>query len=223
MAEVGCLKDGNFQNLETKVLEVNGNALKVSGYVTIGGTAAGSTTFGTVHDVAFGRALTKNAVHIINGAAAANATTIITLPTAAQISSYGIEVGDFYTFVVGVSAASAGHVIKLDAAPSNGAGGYMIGNIRLVRGLLGAADAASGVSVAGELSAVYAVYGTDEKISMISGGDPANGGREGSYVTCRYIGSLGLLTSGGNPHWLISGEVITDIAASTGADIFATI
>jgi hypothetical protein len=210
MAETGCLKDGNFQNLETEVLEVNGNRLRVSSYVTLGATGSGNTAVAAT-------SLTKNAVHILNGNLT-DASTKVILPSKAQCASFGLVAGDFYTFVVGLrSTAAIGHTISTDAADdTSGAGAYLLGGVRLIRAASGVANAASGNSAPTEFSSIWPVTATDEMVVM-DADDAVGGGEAGSWVTFRYVGNIG---ANSIPGWMLSGEIISVTPASTGAACF---
>jgi hypothetical protein len=217
MGEVGCLKDGNFQNLETAELHLNGNRLNTTTYVSIGGIAA------EVQNIV-ATDLTKNAVNIINGNGTDHGSTI-TLPSKAEIATLGLVVGDFYTFVVGSqSTASGGHIIMADAAADGaGAGAYLIGGVRLIRAAAGTvaanlcADATAATPVTGPaVTSVYPIYGTDERIVM-QFDDGTGGGGSGSHVTFRYMGAFGLGTT---VHWMLSGEILSNTAVSTGVTLF---
>ena len=110
MAESGCLKDASFQNLEVVSTFVQGgNKLKVAGYRLITTTAAGETTGPSD--------LLANGVHFLAvdavGAVGVNTETI-TLATAGA----GLEVGDFFTFVV-VRASTTGAGFTITTATND--------------------------------------------------------------------------------------------------------
>jgi hypothetical protein len=210
MAEVGCVKDGNFQNLETNNLFLSGNSLLTSTYVSIGGIADDQVAVAAT-------GLTKNAIHVINGNLTTAGTKII-LPSKAQVATFGLEIGDFYTFVVGVrSTRAGGHQISTDAADDGGgAGAYLLGGVKLVRAASGVANAASGNNQPIEVSNIWAVTGTDEMVVM-DADDAVGGGEAGSFVTFRYLGNIG---ANSIPGWMLNGEIISTTAATTGVATF---
>ena len=221
MGEVGCLKDGNFQNLETQDLLLDGNRLNTTKYVSIGdNTAADIPILAT--------GLTKNAVHIINGNGGNHGTTI-TLPSKAEIATFGLVIGDFYTFVVGSESTRAiGHTIRTDdkvpdggLGNADGTGAFLIGGVRLIRSAGGVANATSGNDQPTELTSIYPQYGTDELV-LLKADDATGGGGGGSHVTFRYMGQFGP-GSGDTVHWKLSGEILSASAASTGATTFAAL
>lgn len=208
MAESGCLKDGNFQNLEAQQIMLGNNSLRIAGFVNIGTPGGGAQTTAAT-------ALSKNSVHIINGDIDGTDSMTVTLPALAEVPS----VGDFYTFFLAckselTAATGNGHTIKLPAAGPGG--GNMFGAVKLCRipatGIALADTTADGQTIDVRISPVP---GTDEMIEMQSN-DATGGGEPGSWITCTYMG----LTDGTNPGWYITGEIISKTAASTGNTTF---
>jgi len=206
MAEVGCLKDGNFQNLETNGLHVGGRPLRAAAYTNLGTVGAGKAGANLIAATS----LTPNAVHVIIGNGAAD-SVVVTMPALAAVPA----LGTFYTFVLGARSTSTdsgadGHTIKLPAAGPGG--GWLCGSVRLVRATAGAAHASNTT----ELVHVFPLSGTDEMIHMQSN-DAVGGGEPGSFVTLTYIG----LVDGTNPGWFVDGTIVSSTIASTGANSFA--
>jgi len=206
MGEVGCLKDGNFQNLETNGLFVGGRSLRAAAYSNLGtigdAAAAGNLIPAT--------SLTENGVHIIIGNGTTDKVTV-TMPALAAVPA----IGTFYTFVLGARSTTAngggnGHTIKLPAAGAGG--GWLCGSVRLVRATGGAAHASNTT----ELVHIFPLSGTDEMIEMQSD-DATGGGEPGSFITLTYIG----LVDGTNPGWFVDGTIVSSTVASTGATSFA--
>jgi hypothetical protein len=208
MGEIGCLKDGNFQNLEASTIMLGNSTLRVAGFVNIG-------TAGGVAQTTAATSLVKNSVHIINGDIDGTDSMTVTLPALAEVPA----VGDFYTFLLAckselTAGTGNGHTIKLPAAGPGG--GNMFGAVKLCRvpvaGTALADTTADGQTIDVRVSPVP---GTDEMIEMQSD-DATGGGEAGSWITCTFMG----LTDGTNPSWYITGEIISLTAASTGNTTF---
>ena len=209
MAEVGCLKDGNFQNLQAQQIMLGNNTIRISGFVNLdsgGGDAEAVAATG----------LTKNAVHIIGGDLTNGAVTV-TLPTTTAVP----DVGDFYTFLIGgKSTAAGGHVIRCGAATDK-----IVGAVQYIRiPATGLATANFGTTAAAndQTNAVYITPNhdttTDDQINLDA--DIADGGGvEGSWVTFTYIGTP-LTTDGTLFTWYVTGQIISVDPNGTGAAVF---
>jgi len=208
MAESGCMKSGNFQNLEAQQIVLGGNTLKVAGFVNIDNGGADANAVAAT-------GLTVNAVHIIGGNGTTGAT-IVTLPDVDNVPN----VGDFYTFLIGEpSTAADGHHIR--TASAGVAGGILVGSLEYIRyntetGLALAKFGSTGAAN-DQTSAVYIapVKGTSEMICLDS--DIADGGGlAGSWVTVTYIGTPDKT----NPTWYINGQVFSIDPNGTGEKVF---
>jgi len=211
MAEVGCLKDGNFQNLEvSSTLMQGGNVLKVAGYQLITTTGAGETTAGSD--------LTPNGIHFLAvdaaGDVAANNETI-TLPAAGT----GLNIGDFFTFVVVRASTHATGFTITTAADDKIVG---VCELRSVAAAAIVADATArgGASTAvtnnldlvGDISAA----GVD-KIVLDGGSGTDVAGAAGTQITLTYVGN----PDGTNAMYYVSGTITSIDPNGTAATTFA--
>ena len=138
MAETGCMKDANFQNLEAQQIMLGNNTLRVSGFVSLddGGTNA---------EAVAATGLTPNAVHILGGNLTGGTITV-TLPTgAANVPN----VGDFYTFLIGIKSTT-GHTIQIGTANDK-----IVGAVKYIRVPATGLATAGGTLGTDQTSAVY--------------------------------------------------------------------
>ena len=211
MAEVGCLKDGNFQNLEvSSTLMQGGNVLKVAGYQLITTTGAGETTAGSD--------LTPNGIHFLAvdaaGDVAANNETI-TLPAAGT----GLNIGDFFTFVVVRASTHATGFTITTAADDKIVG---VCELRSVAAAAIVADATArgGASTAatnnldlvGDISAAGV-----NKIVLDGGSGTDVAGAAGTQITLTYVGN----PDGTNAMYYVSGTITSIDPNGTAATTFA--
>ena len=211
MAEVGCLKDGNFQNLEvSSTLMQGGNVLKVAGYQLITTTGAGETTAGSD--------LTPNGIHFLAvdaaGDVAANNETI-TLPAAGT----GLNIGDFFTFVVVRASTHATGFTITTAADDKIVG---VCELRSVADAAIVADptARGGASTAvtnnldlvGDISAAGV-----NKIVLDGGSGTDVAGAAGTQITLTYVGN----PDGTNAMYYVSGTITSIDPNGTAATTFA--
>ena len=211
MAEVGCLKDGNFQNLEvSSTLMQGGNVLKVAGYQLITTTGAGETTAGSD--------LTPNGIHFLAvdaaGDVAANNETI-TLPAAGT----GLNIGDFFTFVVVRASTHATGFTITTAADDKIVG---VCELRSVAAAAIVADATArgGASTAAtnnlDLVGDISAAGVD-KIVLDGGSGTDDAGAAGTQITLTYVGN----PDGTNAMYYVSGTITSIDPNGTAATTFA--
>ena len=211
MGEIGCLKDGNFQNLEASTIMQGGNLLKVAGYTNITATAADASA-----DVAAGGDLTANGIHFLAVNSAANVATfrrIITLPAA----GIGLNVGDYFTFVVVRGSADAvGFTITTSAADK------IVGLVEVAHvtnstvvsqanrtNTDAAARDENNIDYAGQVD----VVGSNSIVLV----DDANGaGTTGGKLTLTYAGK----PDGVNAMYFATGRLVSDDVAGTSAGVF---
>ena len=211
MAEVGCLKDGNFQNLEvSSTLMQGGNVLKVAGYQLITTTGAGETTAGSD--------LTPNGIHFLAvdaaGDVAANNETI-TLPAAGT----GLNIGDFFTFVVVRASTHATGFTITTAADDK-----IVGVCEL-RSVAAAAIVADATARGGASTAVTNILDLVGDISaagvnkiVLDGGSGTDvAGAAGTQITLTYVGN----PDGTNAMYYVSGTITSIDPNGTAATTFA--
>jgi len=210
MGEVGCLKDGNFQNLEvSSTFMQGGNLLKVAGYKLITSTAAGGATAAAD--------LKPNGIHFCAVDAAANVAAnnmTITLPTAGA----GIKSGDFFTFVITRGSTHAtGFTITTAAADK------ILGVVDVIH-----VTAADVISLANrqntdgaardENNMDFAGNCTDAGINSVVLRQAANhAGGAGSIITLTYVGN----PDGTNAIYLATGRLVSIDPDGTNAAVFA--
>ena len=211
MAEVGCLKDGNFQNLEvSSTLMQGGNVLKVAGYQLITTTGAGETTAGSD--------LTPNGIHFLAvdaaGDVAANNETI-TLPAAGT----GLNIGDFFTFVVVRASTHATGFTITTAADDK-----IVGVCEL-RSVAAAAIVADATARGGASRAVTNILDLVGDISaagvnkiVLDGGSGTDvAGAAGTQITLTYVGN----PDGTNAMYYVSGTITSIDPNGTAATTFS--
>jgi hypothetical protein len=211
MAEVGCLKDGNFQNLEVaSTFMQGGNAFKVAGYQLITTTAASETTAGS--------ALTPNGIHFLAVDAAGDVATnneTITLPEAGT----GLSIGDFFTFVVvRASTQAVGFTITTESNDK------LVGVCEL-RSLAAAAIVSDATKRGGATDAAVNTTGLVGDVSaagvdsIILDGDSSGdcAGAAGTQITITYTGK----PDGTNAMYYVTGVITTLDVNSTCAGTFA--
>jgi hypothetical protein len=211
MAESGCLRDASFQNLDvSSTLMQGGNKLKVAGYKLITTTAAGEETLAS--------ALTPNGVHFLAvdaaGDVAANNETI-TLPAAGT----GLDIGDFFTFVVvrasthatGFTITTAANDKIVGVCELRSVAADAITQHAAKRG--GATDAlVNNLGLCGDISAT----GVDSIVlNGSNSGDVA--GAAGTQITLTYVGN----PDGTNAMYYCTGTIVTLHLASTSQGTFA--
>jgi hypothetical protein len=207
MAEVGCLRDANFQNLNAQQIMLGNNTLRVAGFVNLdsGGDDALAVP---------ATGLTANSVHIIGGNGTGGAVTV-TLPTGTAVPN----VGDFYTFLIGAQSTT-GHEITIGAATDK-----LVGGLQYIRvpatGLASAVISAAGAATV-ETNAVYITPNqnttTDDRV-FLDANAADGGGVEGTWITFTYIGTP--YTTDGTLHtWYMAGQIITIDPNGTGAGVF---
>ena len=212
MAESGCLRDASFQNLDvSSTLMQGGNKLKVAGYKLITTTAAGDTTAAS--------ALTPNGVHFLAVDAAGDVGTnseTITLPAAGT----GLDIGDFFTFVVVRASNTAVGFTITTAADDKIVGVCELRSVAAAaieehitdRGAVGTA-ATNHLGLCGDISAT----GVDSIVlNGSNSGDVA--GAAGTQITLTYVGN----PDGTNAMYYCTGTIVTLHVASTSAGTFIT-
>jgi hypothetical protein len=213
MAEVGCLKDGNFQNLEvTSTFMQGGNAFKVAGYQLITTTADAETTAGS--------ALTPNGIHFLAVDAAGDVGTnneTITLPAA----GVGLNIGDFFTFVV-VRASTHATGFTITTATADKIVGVC--ELRSVAATAIVADATArggaSTAVTNNLDLVGDISAAGVNSIVLDGGSGANvAGAAGTQITLTYVGNPDAL--GANAMYYVSGIITSVDPNGTGATTFA--
>ena len=211
MAESGCLKDASFQNLEVASTFVQGgNKLKVAGYKLITTTAAAETTGPT--------GLLANGIHFLAVDKAADVgtnTETITLAT----KGAGLEVGDFFTFVVVRASTAAGGFTITTAADDKIVGVCELRSIAAAAILQDATKRggktegdSNNLGLCGDITAA----GVNSIV--LRGGDngTANAGAAGTQITLTYVGK----PDGTNAMYYCTGTVVTLDPDSTTADTF---
>lgn len=211
MAEVGCLKDGNFQNLEvSSTLMQGGNVLKVAGYQLITTTGAGETTAGSD--------LTPNGIHFLAvdaaGDVAANNETI-TLPAAGT----GLNIGDFFTFVVVRASTHATGFTITTAADDKIVG---VCELRSVAAAAIVADATArggaSTAVTNNLDLVGDISAAGVNKIVLDGGSGTDvAGAAGTQITLTYVGN----PDGTNAMYYVSGTITSIDPNGTAATTFA--
>ena len=211
MAEVGCLKDGNFQNLEvSSTLMQGGNVLKVAGYQLITTTGAGETTAGSD--------LTPNGIHFLAvdaaGDVAANNETI-TFPAAGT----GLNIGDFYTFVVVRASTHATGFTITTAADDKIVG---VCELRSVAAAAIVADATArggaSTAVTNNLDLVGDISAAGVNKIVLDGGSGTDvAGAAGTQITLTYVGN----PDGTNAMYYVSGTITSIDPNGTAATTFA--
>ena len=211
MAEVGCLKDGNFQNLEvSSTLMQCGNVLKVAGYQLITTTGAGETTAGSD--------LTPNGIHFLAvdaaGDVAANNETI-TLPAAGT----GLNIGDFFTFVVVRASTHATGFTITTAADDKIVG---VCELRSVAAAAIVADATArggaSTAVTNNLDLVGDISAAGVNKIVLDGGSGTDvAGAAGTQITLTYVGN----PDGTNAMYYVSGTITSIDPNGTAATTFA--
>ena len=210
MAEVGCLRNGNFQNLEVaSVFMQGGNKLKVAGYQSITTTAAAETTAAST--------LTANGIHFLAVDAVADVSTnteTITLPAAGA----GINVGDFFTFVV-IRASTAAVGFTITTATNDKIVGVVdvvhVTNTTVVslanrQNTDGDPRDENNIDYAGQCDAT----GVDSIV--LRGGTGDNAGEAGSVLTLTYAGN----PDGTNAMYIATGRLISSDPDGTNAGTF---
>ena len=211
MGEVGCLKDGNFQNLEvSSTFMQGGNLLKVAGYKQITSTGAGGVTAAAD--------LKPNGIHFcaVSDPAQVNAYNMtITLPTAGE----GLKIGDFLTFVITRGSGHAtGFTITTDGADK------IVGLVDVIhvtspdvvsisnrQNTDGAARDENNIDYAGNLEAA----GKDSVVLRQADGNHA--GSTGSIITLTFVGK----PDGANAIYLATGRLVSIDPDGTNAATFA--
>lgn len=211
MAEVGCLKDGNFQNLEvSSTLMQGGNVLKVAGYQLISTTGTGETT--DAPD------LTPNGIHFLAvdaaAAVAANNETI-TLPAAGT----GLNIGDFFTFVV-VRASTHTTGFTITTAANDKIVGVCelrsVANVAIVADATARGGASTAVTNNLDLVGDISAAGVDSIV--LDGGSGENvAGAAGTQITLTYVGN----PDGTNAMYYVSGTITSVDPNGTAATTFA--
>lgn len=211
MAEVGCLKDGNFQNLEvTSTFMQGGNAFKVAGYQLITTTAAGENTAGSD--------LTPNGIHFLAVDVAADVAAnnkTITLPAAGT----GLNIGDFFTFVV-VRASTHATGFTITTATDDKIVGVC--ELRSVASTAITADATArgGASTAAvnNLDLVGDISAAGVNSIVLDGGSGADvAGAAGTQITLTYVGN----PDGTNAMYYVSGTITSVDPNGTAETTFA--
>ena len=211
MAEVGCLKDGNFQNLEvSSTLMQGGNVLKVAGYQLITTTGAGETTAGSD--------LTPNGINFLAvdaaGDVAANNETI-KLPAAGT----GLNIGDFFTFVVVRASTHATGFTITTAADDKIVG---VCELRSVAAAAIVADATArggaSTAVTNNLDLVGDISAAGVNKIVLDGGSGTDvAGAAGTQITLTYVGN----PDGTNAMYYVSGTITSIDPNGTAATTFA--
>ena len=211
MAEVGCLKDGNFQNLEvSSTLMQGGNVLKVAGYQLITTTGAGETTAGSD--------LTPNGIHFLAvdaaGDVAANNETI-TLPAAGT----GLNIGDFFTFVVVRASTHATGFTIITAADDKIVG---VCELRSVAAAAIVADATArggaSTAVTNNLDLVGDISAAGVNKIVLDGGSGTDvAGAAGTQITLTSVRN----PDGTNAMYYVSGTITSIDPNGTAATTFA--
>ena len=206
MAEAGCLRDANFQNLQAQQIMLGNNSLRVAGFVSLNSGATAAVTVPAT-------SLTANSVHIIGGdgaaaGAAAGGAVSVTLPSGTAVPN----VGDFYTFLIGAKSINTGHRIILGDTTND----KLVGGLQYIR------VPNTGEIVGAAQNAVYITPNqsttTDHRIVLDADLDNS-GGVEGTWITFTYIGTP--WTTNGSEHtWYISGQVISDDVDGDGTAVF---
>ena len=193
MAETGCLKDGNFQNLETQQLMLGGSridaSLESSGALQLDNAANGAIAFA------------KNSIlymSVINDAA-----RVITLP---ELST--LQDGDKFLFIIGTAmngGSNPGHTLTISTGGSDGA--KIIGAVML-----------SHTGAATDTIYTDKMIATGVPRTSIVCTEGAADNDVGAVGT-----KLLLTVVGGSTHFLLSGIAMSNdvTGTNTGANFFA--
>ena len=187
MGEVGCLKDGNFQNLETQQLMLGGSridaSLESSGILQIDAAATGAIEFA------------KNSI-LFMSAVNTDARTI-TLP---ELST--LQDGDKFLFIIGIAmngGVTAGHTLQISTAGTDGP--KIVGSVMLSH---------TGVDTATIYSDKMISTGPPKTNIVCTEG--ATDGDVGAVGT-----KLLLTVVGGSTHFLLSGIAMSNDVDGTNA------
>ena len=201
----------NFQNLEvSSTLMQGGNVLKVAGYQLITTTGAGETTAGSD--------LTPNGIHFLAvdaaGDVAANNETI-TLPAAGT----GLNIGDFFTFVVVRASTHATGFTITTAADDKIVG---VCELRSVAAAAIVADATArggaSTAVTNNLDLVGDISAAGVNKIVLDGGSGTDvAGAAGTQITLTYVGN----PDGTNAMYYVSGTITSIDPNGTAATTFA--
>ena len=200
MAESGCLRDANFQNIDTAVLRVNNASVAVpvenTGKLTVDvaatgsiGTAAGSSA-----------ATYANSIYIL--AKTPSGARTIFLPALSTVSA-----GDKIVFVVAEQSGTGSNIVTISEATDSDTN-TIFGCVTMV----GGGDSVTGQKMTDLIASTGDAIGvTTIALSADTSGDDA--GTEGSVLTFTCIGST-------TKYWLLTGIVKTLDPGSTGATFF---
>ena len=187
MGEVGCLKDGNFQNLETQQLMLGGSridaSLESSGILQIDAAANGAIEFA------------KNSILFMS--AVNDDARTITLP---ELST--LQDGDKFLFIIGIAmngGANAAHTLQISTGGTDGA--KIIGSVML-----------SHTGVADVTIYTDKMIATGTPKTNIVCRDHATANSAGAVGT-----KLLLTVVGGSTHFLLSGIAMSNDVQGTNA------
>ena len=197
MAEVGCLKDGHFQNLESSSIML-GTASLVAPVETTGKIVFDSSASGAVTMTA---ATHANSIYFLGKTP--SGARAITLPALSTMNA-----GDKIVFIVVEESGTGSNIVTISEKASDDTN-KIIGTVTVVTG--GAADANS------KLTDLIATSGdgvgvTNVLLSADTSGDDA--GSQGTNLVFTCVGST-------TKYWLISGIVKTMDPNSTCATLFS--
>ena len=198
MAEVGCLKDGHFQNLEVNKLLVNNKDIRsrsTTSVVVAGGADLAITAV-------------KNTLYIIDDAAGGE--RVLTLPALSSVN-----LGDFVSVHVSVALDDNDESYNITCSGTD----KIYGNVTVGNAIAGSAAVANG---AGLLNNVSHINVFDKAMVALSGDQDNEGvGTIGSTITLTAIEGSGTgsgpTTGAAAGIWWISGNLVTADPNSTGA------
>ena len=218
MAETGCLKDGNFQNLESSNILLGGKSLVaplssqgkviIDDITSLTSAGDGDVTLTNTH---------MGSVYIISGQATGNRT--ITLPSIDTVNA-----GEQILFVV----TGTPHNSQVTIVTSNDDLFYGVVEVSLAVNV--ASDYSGSLTVAGQLP-VSNLTDTSNGIALVSGAAGCDAGSRflftcvgGTSYTAAEGGTdatAAVLRKGTNRVWLVEGNAVCDTTAPTGQGIVA--